>query len=166
MADPKSDALVMKLASAEKNRMKELVVAYLNDEKSELELEAVAILPITQNMFNNVVTALRSEHPMEVIYQLDVSHDRDVLNSKVRSDQGLLRAELVPPFCYVSLPRNRRQNCSSRSTHQSESQERDPYRRWHQDGTYDKASPYRFKQRFSFVLEEMGCRVDVRLSTG
>jgi hypothetical protein len=63
----------MKLASAEKNRMKELVVAYLNDEKSELELEAVAILPITQNMFNNVVTALRSEHPMEVLHQLDVS---------------------------------------------------------------------------------------------
>jgi hypothetical protein len=54
MAARKSDALVMKLASAEKNRMKELVVAYLNDEKSELELEAVAILPITQNMFNNV----------------------------------------------------------------------------------------------------------------
>jgi hypothetical protein len=73
MADTKVDALVMKLAAAERNRMKELVVAFLNDEKLELELEAVATLPITQNMFNNVVTALRSEHSMEVIYQLDVS---------------------------------------------------------------------------------------------
>jgi hypothetical protein len=64
MADTKSDALVMKLASAEKNRMKELVVAY-ERRKVRAGMEAVAILPITQNMFNNVVTALRSEHPME-----------------------------------------------------------------------------------------------------
>jgi hypothetical protein len=30
-------------------------------------------------MFNNVVTALRSEHPMEVIYQLDVSNEPEAL---------------------------------------------------------------------------------------
>jgi hypothetical protein len=45
-------------------------------------------------MFNNVVTALRSEHPMEV-YQLDVSTSQSVLNSKVRS-QGLLTSRVVP----------------------------------------------------------------------
>jgi hypothetical protein len=115
MAAPKSDALVMKLASAEKNRMKELVVAYLNDEKSELELEAVAILPITQNMFNNVVTALRSEHPMEASLPAGRFHSQRRFEFEGEKQIRDFTSELVPSFWHV--PRNRRQNpCSSRST--------------------------------------------------
>jgi hypothetical protein len=115
MAARKSDALVMKLASAEKNRMKELVVAYLNDEKSELELEAVAILPITQNMFNNVVTALRSEHPMEVLPAGRFHDDQRRFEFEGEKQIRDFTSELVPSFCHV--PRNRQQNpYSSRST--------------------------------------------------
>jgi hypothetical protein len=111
-------------------------------------------------MFNNVVTApFRTSHG--VIYQLDVSTSQSALNSKVRSRSGTSYvAELVPVLLlHVSLPRNRRQNYflaeyPIKVNLKSETPTDDGIKYLRQSITY------RFKQRFSFVLEEMGCRVD------
>jgi hypothetical protein len=66
-------------------------------------------------MFNNVVTALRSEHPMEVIYQLDVSTSQrrfEFEGEKQIRDSYV--AELVPALLLHRIITS--SPCSSRST--------------------------------------------------
>jgi hypothetical protein len=111
MADTKTGCLVMKLASTESNRMKELVVAYLNgDVRAELCRRHPTI---TQNMFNNVVTALRSEHPMEVIYQLITDESGEAFELRVKADQGLTSRSLDPVLLLPRSYQERQQNLFS-----------------------------------------------------
>jgi hypothetical protein len=113
-------------------------------------------------MFNNVVTALRSEHPMEVIYQLDVSTSQRRFEFEGEKQIRDFYVELVPALLLRIITKKSaaeplflaeypiKVNLKS-ETPTDDGIKTVPTTKHHR---------YRFKQRFSFVLEEMGCRVD------
>jgi hypothetical protein len=118
----------------------------------ELGWSCPAILPIAQNMFNNVVTALRSRHPWEVIYQLDVSTSQSAefeenLRKQIRDFFYVV--ELVPVLLlHVSFTKKSSvRPYSSRSTPSGEPQRQDPTDDSIKTGTpTTKQSPLSVKQ--------------------
>jgi SAM-dependent methyltransferase len=159
-----ADRVQMKVSPAEHARLKELVAAFLGDAKRELELEAVAVMPVTQNMFSNVITALRASHPLAVTYQLDVStaQRRFEFEGEQQIRDFLRRgAGEGPPATRVITKKSamaplKLEEYPIKVNLKSETPIDDgvttvPSSRHHR---------YRFKQRFSYAVEETGCRVD------